>query len=112
MEINGIGANIEMWAPFVAALSGRQVITFDAPGTGQSSRTRQPVRMRRLSRVVTRLLDFGSWTVRGDEASGLVVHAGELGPAHPALRQWLVGAIEQSTDVMSAIDVASGEADG
>jgi poly(3-hydroxyalkanoate) depolymerase len=55
--INGIGANIEMWAPFVAALSGRQVILFDAPGTGQSSRTRQPVRMRRLSRVVTGLLD-------------------------------------------------------
>jgi poly(3-hydroxyalkanoate) depolymerase len=55
--INGIGANIEMWAPFVAQLTGRQVILFDAPGTGQSSRTRQPVRMRRLSRVVTGLLD-------------------------------------------------------
>ncbi len=55
--INGIGANIEMWAPFVAALHDRQVITFDAPGTGHSTRTRQPVRMRRLSRVVTGLLD-------------------------------------------------------
>jgi poly(3-hydroxyalkanoate) depolymerase len=55
--INGVGANIEMWAPFTAQLHDRQVILFDAPGTGQSSRTRQPVRMRRLSRVVTHLLD-------------------------------------------------------
>jgi poly(3-hydroxyoctanoate) depolymerase len=55
--INGIGANIEMWAPFVSALRGREVILFDAPGTGQSSRPRTPVRMRRLSRVVTGLLD-------------------------------------------------------
>jgi poly(3-hydroxyalkanoate) depolymerase len=55
--INGIGANIEMWAPFARALHGRQLILFDAPGTGQSSRTRRPVRMRRLSRVVTGLLD-------------------------------------------------------
>lgn len=55
--INGIGANIEMWAPFVARLSGRRLIMFDAPGAGQSSRTRQPVRMRRLSRVVSGLLD-------------------------------------------------------
>ncbi|HEX3607015.1 MAG TPA: poly(3-hydroxyalkanoate) depolymerase [Candidatus Dormibacteraeota bacterium] len=55
--INGIGANIEMWAPFVSALSGHQLILFDAPGTGHSSRTRQPVRMRRLSRVVVGILD-------------------------------------------------------
>jgi poly(3-hydroxyalkanoate) depolymerase len=46
-----------MWTPFVSALHGRQVILFDAPGTGQSSRTRTPVRMRRLSRLVTELLD-------------------------------------------------------
>jgi poly(3-hydroxyalkanoate) depolymerase len=55
--INGIGANIEMWTPFVSALRGRQLILFDAPGTGQSSRPRTPVRMRRLSRLVTELLD-------------------------------------------------------
>lgn len=55
--INGIGANIEMWTPFVSELRGREVILFDAPGTGQSSRTRHPVRMRRLTRVVSGLLD-------------------------------------------------------
>lgn len=55
--INGIGANIEMWGPFTSALRGRTLILFDAPGTGHSTRTRGPVRMRRLSRVVSGLLD-------------------------------------------------------
>jgi poly(3-hydroxyoctanoate) depolymerase len=55
--INGVGANIEMWAPFASRLSGRRVILFDAPGTGESPRTRRPVRMRWLSRTVAGLLD-------------------------------------------------------
>ena len=34
--INGLGANVAMWAPLLEQLEGFQVITFDAPGTGRS----------------------------------------------------------------------------
>lgn len=55
----GIGGNLEMWEPFERALdgSGIETITFDAPGTGESTGWRWPRRMRGLARVMERLLD-------------------------------------------------------
>jgi poly(3-hydroxyalkanoate) depolymerase len=55
--ITGIGANVDMWAPLTQVLDGRETIAFDAPGTGQSSRPRRPMRMPALARHVCALLD-------------------------------------------------------
>lgn len=54
---NGIGANIELLAPFVAALDGPEVITFDIPGTGGSRLPALPYRFSSLARLATGLLD-------------------------------------------------------
>jgi poly(3-hydroxyalkanoate) depolymerase len=58
--VMGLGGNIEMWAPFEAALAARGVptVAYDAPGTGESSPgPRPPLRMAGLARVVLRMLD-------------------------------------------------------
>ena len=55
--VTGIGANLEMWKPFTTGLSGRELIAFDAPGTGRSARTHLPMAMHGLADHVTRLLD-------------------------------------------------------
>jgi pimeloyl-ACP methyl ester carboxylesterase len=55
--ITGIGANLEMWAPFARLVTDRELIAFDAPGTGLSPRPRRPLRMRSLARVVRELMD-------------------------------------------------------
>jgi poly(3-hydroxyoctanoate) depolymerase len=58
--VMGIGGNIEMWGPLVAALEGRQTIAFDAPGTGESALPRRPLRIKDLARIAGKLLDqFG-----------------------------------------------------
>ena len=38
LMFNGIGANIELVAPFLDALEGPEVIIFDVPGVGGSPR--------------------------------------------------------------------------
>lgn len=55
----GIGGNIEMWEPFERALAGASIetITFDAPGTGQSSGWAIPRRMGAIARVAEGILD-------------------------------------------------------
>jgi poly(3-hydroxyalkanoate) depolymerase len=55
--VTGIGAHLEMWAPFVRFAGDRELIAFDAPGTGLSQRPRLPLSMRGLARVVADLLD-------------------------------------------------------
>ena len=55
--IPGIGAHLEMWAPFVGPAGDRELIAFDPPGAGLSERPRLPLSMRRLARVVADLLD-------------------------------------------------------
>jgi poly(3-hydroxyalkanoate) depolymerase len=55
--LTGIGANIEMWRPFARLMGGRELIALDAPGTGLSERTRYPLRMRGLARIVAGVLD-------------------------------------------------------
>lgn len=55
--ITGIGANLDMWAPFERLVTDRELIAFDAPGAGLSQRPRFPLRMRGLADVVRALLD-------------------------------------------------------
>ena len=55
--ITGIGAHIDMWAPFARLAGDRELIAFDAPGTGRSQRPRRPLRMGGLAEVVRALLD-------------------------------------------------------
>ena len=54
---NGIGANIELVEPFLEALEGPEVITFDVPGVGGSPAPRLPYRPWMLAQVTARLLD-------------------------------------------------------
>ncbi len=54
--INGIGANIEMWEPFVERMLHRQVIVFDIPGTGSSSTPIVPRTMYFYARMVAALI--------------------------------------------------------
>lgn len=57
--ITGLGASLDLAAPFERALTARgfQAISFDAPGMGESSRYRIPRRMRGVARTVEHLLD-------------------------------------------------------
>jgi poly(3-hydroxyalkanoate) depolymerase len=55
--LTGIGAHLDMWAPLERQLNGRELIAFDAPGTGESTRTSRPLRMGGLARIVRDLLD-------------------------------------------------------
>jgi poly(3-hydroxyalkanoate) depolymerase len=55
--ITGIGANLEMWAPFARRVEDRELVAFDAPGTGLSQRPRMPLRMGGLADVVRELMD-------------------------------------------------------
>jgi poly(3-hydroxyoctanoate) depolymerase len=55
--ITGIGAHLDMWAPFARHAGERELIAFDPPGAGLSQRPRLPLRMTGLARVVTALLD-------------------------------------------------------
>jgi poly(3-hydroxyalkanoate) depolymerase len=53
---NGIGANLELLEPLLAALDGIETIVFDVPGVGGSPAPRWPYRLRQLARLATRVL--------------------------------------------------------
>jgi poly(3-hydroxyalkanoate) depolymerase len=55
--ITGIGAHLDMWAPFARHAGERELIAFDPPGAGLSQRPRLPLRMGSLAEVVRALLD-------------------------------------------------------
>jgi poly(3-hydroxyalkanoate) depolymerase len=55
--VHGIGAHIDMWGPLERLLDGREVIAFDAPGTGGSRSLTRPRRMDGLAKIVHDLLD-------------------------------------------------------
>jgi poly(3-hydroxyalkanoate) depolymerase len=57
--ITGLGASLDLGVPFERALAaeGLQVISFDAPGIGQSTPYGRPRRMPGIARTVERLLD-------------------------------------------------------
>jgi len=54
---NGIGANIELVAPFLDALDGPETIVFDVPGVGGSPAPWLPYRPSTLATLSRRLLD-------------------------------------------------------
>jgi poly(3-hydroxyalkanoate) depolymerase len=54
---NGIGANIELFEPFLNALQGPEAIIFDVPGVGGSPAPWWPYRPSLLARLSARLLD-------------------------------------------------------
>jgi poly(3-hydroxyoctanoate) depolymerase len=54
---NGIGANLELVFPFIAALRDREVVIFDMPGIGRSPLWLLPRRFRGIARLTRRLLD-------------------------------------------------------
>src|ERR1051325_10806014 len=54
---NGIGASIELVAPFLAALEGPEAIVFDVPGVGGSPAPNLPYRPSTLARLSAQLLD-------------------------------------------------------
>lgn len=53
---NGIGANFEMLAPFVAAIRDRPVLVFDIPGTGGSGNALMLPLMKNYARYAMRVL--------------------------------------------------------
>lgn len=60
--INGLGANLELFEPFLDALDkvgGQKIgtISFDVPGVGRSPIPRFPLRFRGLARLVAQMLD-------------------------------------------------------
>jgi poly(3-hydroxyalkanoate) depolymerase len=55
--VTGIGANLDMWEPFLDLVPDREVVAFDPPGAGSSQRPRLPLRMGGLAAVVESLLD-------------------------------------------------------
>lgn len=55
--LNGLGANIELVQPFVDALRGPTVVTFDAPGVGGSPAPLSPYRPAGVARLAARLLE-------------------------------------------------------
>ena len=55
--LNGIGGNMDMWEPVARRIPDRQLVMFDAPGTGGSPALRRGMRMRGYAALVVRLLD-------------------------------------------------------
>ena len=66
--LNGIGASLELFAPFRSRLHGVETIAVDLPGTGGSDTSAWPRRLGGLARLLRRLLDvlgFGEVDVLG-----------------------------------------------
>jgi poly(3-hydroxyalkanoate) depolymerase len=53
---NGVGANIELVAPFVAAMAGVEIVIFDIPGVGGSPTPVLPYRFSSLAILANKLL--------------------------------------------------------
>ena len=75
--ITGIGASLDLAAPFERELTGLgiQAISFDAPGVGESTGYRWPRRMPGIARTVAGLLDqlgYGRVEVLGVSLGGVI----------------------------------------
>jgi pimeloyl-ACP methyl ester carboxylesterase len=55
--LNGLTRPYESWAPFVASLTDRRIVTFDVPGIGRSPTPSVPLSIPALARVATQVLD-------------------------------------------------------
>jgi poly(3-hydroxyoctanoate) depolymerase len=73
--INGMTRPLRSWDPFTQAMSGRTVISFDAPGVGQSPTPLRPVSIAGLAAAAVAVLDaagFESADVLGFSHGGAV----------------------------------------
>ncbi len=91
--ITGLGASLDLGVPFERELAARrcQVISFDAPGIGQSTGYRRPRRMSGLARTVQRMagrLGYDRLDVFGVSLGGVV--AQQLAHQAPGLVRRLV----------------------
>jgi len=53
---NGVGANLELLAPFAAAMQGVEIVVFDVPGVGGSPAPLWPYRFSTMAALAERLL--------------------------------------------------------
>jgi pimeloyl-ACP methyl ester carboxylesterase len=82
--VNGIGAALEMWAPFVEQLIDVDLVIVDLPGSGRSQPPRFPVTMAWFATSVVRVLDdlgLDRVDVLGFSFGGAVVQ--QLAHDHP-----------------------------
>ena len=63
---NGIGANLELLAPFTLAVGDIETVIFDAPGAGGSPRPRLPYRFSMVARLANRLMTQLGYTGQFD----------------------------------------------
>jgi poly(3-hydroxyoctanoate) depolymerase len=73
--LNGLTRPYESWAPLVASLPDRRIVTFDVPGIGRSRTPAVPLSISALARVATQVLDAAgleSADVLGYSHGGLV----------------------------------------
>ncbi len=73
--LNGLARPYESWAPLVAALPDRRIVTFDVPGIGRSPTPAAPLSIPALARVAMQVLDAAgveSADVLGYSHGGLV----------------------------------------
>jgi poly(3-hydroxyalkanoate) depolymerase len=75
--ITGLGASLDLAAPFERELTARgvQVVAFDAPGIGESTSYSRPRRMRGVARTIEAMLDALGYTevdVLGVSLGGIV----------------------------------------
>src|SRR5665213_63138 len=89
--LNGLTRPLESWEPFVAALSERTVVTFDAPGIGESPEPIVPLTIKMLATVAQSVLDevgFDCVDVLGISHGGAV--AQQFAVSYPARLNKLV----------------------
>ncbi len=110
--LNGLTRPLESWGPFARALSGRTVVSFDAPGSGRSRTPVLPLSVPALARVAASVLDAAGLDradVLGFSYGGAV--AQQLAARSPKRVRRLVlaatscgvGASPGSQDVLSAL---------
>jgi poly(3-hydroxyoctanoate) depolymerase len=92
--INGLGGSLSLWKALYEDLTGFQVISFDAPGTGHSSTPRRAYTIGELACVVAEMLDdigFQRVDVVGYSFGGQV--AQQFAHDHPGrVRRLVLGA--------------------
>lgn len=82
--LNGFTRSLENWGSFVDALPGRTIISFDAPGVGDSPVTKLPLSIAHLADVAASVLDHlgvSSADVLGYSYGGFV--AQQMAVSHP-----------------------------
>lgn len=85
----GIGANIELLAPFLERLRGRDVVTFDMPGVGGSSLGRRAYRLSAMADAAERIvadLGYGKVDVMGVSWGGMLAQEYAFRHRHSAAR--------------------------